>query len=48
MSSKQETKKVEVISSRRIFDYFFRVDDATVLHERPDGNMSPPLKRVEL
>ena len=46
MSSKQETKQVEVISSKRVFDDFFKVDEVTVSHERRDGTMSPPLKRL--
>ena len=39
-------KRVDVISTRRLLDDFFKVDEVTVRHERLDGSMSPVLKRL--
>src|SRR5438105_15413057 len=38
--------KVEVISRRRVFDDFFKVDEAKLRFERYDGTMSEPVRRL--
>ncbi|MBA3912736.1 MAG: NUDIX hydrolase [Acidobacteriales bacterium] len=37
--------KVEIITKRRVFDSFFKVDEAELRYERFDGSMTPVLKR---
>jgi len=39
-------KKVTVHNSRRVFDAFFKIDEAEVSFERFDGRMSPRVKRL--
>jgi ADP-ribose pyrophosphatase len=41
-------RKVEVLSRRRLLDDFFKVDEVVLRHERVDGRMSPPLRRLNL
>jgi nudix-type nucleoside diphosphatase (YffH/AdpP family) len=38
--------KVEVISRRRVFDDFFKVDEARLRFERYDGSMSEEIRRL--
>jgi ADP-ribose pyrophosphatase len=38
--------KVEVISRRRVFDDFFKIDEAKLRFERYDGTMSEPVRRL--
>jgi nudix-type nucleoside diphosphatase (YffH/AdpP family) len=38
--------RVTVHSKRRVFDAFFKIDEAEVSFERFDGTMSPPVKRL--
>jgi nudix-type nucleoside diphosphatase (YffH/AdpP family) len=38
--------RVEIHSSRRIFDGFFKIQEADLAYERFDGTMTPPLKRL--
>ena len=38
--------KVEVISRRRVFDDFFKIDEAEVRFERYDGTMSEAVRRL--
>jgi ADP-ribose pyrophosphatase len=38
--------KVEILSKRRVFDGFFKVDEATVRFERFDGSMSDAVSRL--
>ena len=40
--------RVEVRSRRRVFDGFFKIDEAELAYERFDGAMTPPLKRIVL
>lgn len=40
--------KVEVHAEKRVFDDFFRIDEAEVSFERFDGTMSPRVKRLSL
>lgn len=35
-------------SVRRVFDGFFKVDEATVAYEKPDGRWSEPAKRLSV
>src|SRR5687768_11085888 len=39
-------KKVNVYAKRRVFDSFFKIDEAEVSFERYDGMMSPRVKRL--
>jgi nudix-type nucleoside diphosphatase (YffH/AdpP family) len=39
-------RRVEVHSKRRVFDGFFKIDEAELSFERFDGEMSPPVKRL--
>jgi ADP-ribose pyrophosphatase len=39
-------RKVEIISRRRIFDDFFKVEEARLRFERYDGTMSEPVRRL--
>ena len=39
-------RKVTVRKRRRIFDDFFKIDEAQVRFERFDGRMSPPVRRL--
>ncbi|MBL8351068.1 MAG: NUDIX hydrolase [Burkholderiaceae bacterium] len=39
-------KKVILHSKRRVFDGFFKIDEAELSYERFDGRMSPPLRRL--
>jgi nudix-type nucleoside diphosphatase (YffH/AdpP family) len=40
-------KKVEILDRRRVLDHkIFKVDAATVVFERYDGTMSPPVERL--
>src|SRR2546426_629840 len=38
--------KVEVISRRRVFDDFFKIDEADLRFERYDGTMSEAVRRL--
>jgi len=38
--------KVEVVSCRRVFDDFFKIDKAELRFERYDGTMSEPVRRL--
>jgi ADP-ribose pyrophosphatase len=40
--------KVDIISSRRVFDGFLKVDETTLRYERFDGTMSGPLTRLSV
>jgi len=39
-------KKVEVISKKRLFDEFFKIDEATLRFEKFNGEFSPIVKRL--
>jgi nudix-type nucleoside diphosphatase (YffH/AdpP family) len=39
-------KKVEVLQKKRVFDDFFKIDEAVVRFEKFNGQMSPPVKRL--
>lgn len=39
-------KKVEVQQKKRVFDDFFKIDEAFVRFEKFDGQMSPPVRRL--
>ena len=41
-------KRVEIISTRRLLDDFFKVDEAILRHQTRDGEMSPPMRRLNL
>lgn len=41
-------RQVEILSQRRLLDDFFKVDEVILRHERVDGRMSPPLRRLNL
>ena len=41
-------KTVEIQSQRRVFDGFFKIDEVEFRHQRRDGSMSPPLRRLHL
>jgi ADP-ribose pyrophosphatase len=38
--------KVEIISRRRVFDDFFKIEEARLRFERYDGTMSEPVRRL--
>jgi ADP-ribose pyrophosphatase len=38
--------KVEIIARRRVFDGFFKIDEAELRFERHDGRMSPVVRRL--
>ena len=38
--------QVKVFSRQRLFDDFFKVDEAQVSFERFDGSMTPPVRRL--
>lgn len=38
--------KVEIIARRRVFDGFFKIDEAELRFERHDGSMSPVVRRL--
>lgn len=48
MNSKmeQKMKKVEVKQKKRVFDDFFKIDEAVVRFEQFNGQMSPPVRRL--
>jgi nudix-type nucleoside diphosphatase (YffH/AdpP family) len=39
-------RRVNVQSRRRLLDDFFKVDEAQVSYERPDGSMTPAMRRL--
>jgi ADP-ribose pyrophosphatase len=39
-------RKVEILSQRRIFDDFFKIEEAELRFERFDGRMSPKVRRL--
>jgi len=39
-------RKVEIISRRRVFDDFFKIEEARLRFERYDGTMSEPVRRL--
>jgi ADP-ribose pyrophosphatase len=39
-------RKVEIISRKRVFDDFFKIDEARLRFERYDGAMSEPVRRL--
>jgi len=41
-------KKVEILNTQRLVDGFFKIDEVTVIHEKFDGTMSKPMKRMVL
>lgn len=38
--------KVEILKEERVFDGFFKIDQATLKHEKFDGNMSEEITRL--
>src|SRR5512147_412257 len=42
-----EMRRVEVKSRRRIFDDFFKIEEAVLSFERYDGRMSPVVRRLK-
>ena len=40
--------KVELQSTERLFDGFLKLDRAVLRHEMPDGELSPPLMRLNV
>ena len=41
-------KRVEILSLRHLVDAFFKLDEAELRHERTDGSMSAPMRRLNL
>lgn len=41
-------RQTRVDDRRRVFDGFFKVDEATVAYEKPDGSWSEPSKRLSV
>ena len=41
-------KRVKIISQRRLMNAFFKLDEAELRHERTDGSMSAPMRRLNL
>jgi len=41
-------KKVEILSQKRLLDDFFKVDEVLFRHQRFDGSMSRPVRRLNL
>jgi nudix-type nucleoside diphosphatase (YffH/AdpP family) len=39
-------KRIVIYGKRRVFDGFFKIDEAELSYERFDGKMSPPVKRL--
>ncbi|MCP4147951.1 MAG: NUDIX hydrolase [bacterium] len=39
-------KKVEIIKKKRVYDDFFKIDEAILKHQRFDGQMSEPVRRL--
>ncbi len=39
-------RKVEIIEKKRVFDHFFKIDEALLRYERYDGTMSKALTRL--
>ena len=39
-------KKVEIIKKTRVYDDFFKIDEAMLSHERFDGQMTPVMRRL--
>ncbi|UCH96258.1 MAG: NUDIX hydrolase [Candidatus Aminicenantes bacterium] len=39
-------KKVEIQQKKRVFDDFFKIDEAVVRFEKFNGEMSPPVRRL--
>jgi ADP-ribose pyrophosphatase len=39
-------KKVEIREKKRVFDDFFKIDEAHLSHERFDGTMTPVMRRL--
>lgn len=39
-------RKVEIDDKRRVFDHFFKIDEATLRFEKFDGQMSPTVRRL--
>ena len=46
LPDRRAPKRVVVHSSERVFDGFFRIDEAIVEYERFDGRMSGPMRRL--
>ncbi|THD45552.1 MAG: NUDIX domain-containing protein [Bradyrhizobium sp.] len=42
----EEPRRVEIVKQTRLFEDFFKVDEVVVAHERRDGKMSPPERRL--
>jgi len=42
----EQMKKVQIESKRRIFDDFFKIEEAILRYERFDGQMSNPVRRL--
>jgi nudix-type nucleoside diphosphatase (YffH/AdpP family) len=41
-------RRVEILDRRRLFDDFFRIEEATLRYERFDGGLSEPVRRLAL
>ena len=39
-------KRIVIYEKRRVFDGFFKIDEAELSYQRFDGKMSPPVKRL--
>src|SRR5579862_1612112 len=46
LNPQENWMKVEIYSRQRVFDRFFKIDEATLRYERFDGNMSPQVTRL--
>jgi nudix-type nucleoside diphosphatase (YffH/AdpP family) len=40
--------KVQIHAKKRVFDGFFKIDEADLCYERFDGSMTPTVKRISL
>src|SRR3981081_4038170 len=45
-SFNRTSRKVIVFGKKRVFDGFFKIDEAELSYERSDGSMTPRLKRL--
>jgi len=39
-------ERVQIFSKRRVFDGFFKIEEAELAYERFDGEMTPVVKRL--
>jgi hypothetical protein len=42
----KDEKRIVIYGKRRVFDGFFKIDEAELSYERFDGKMGPPVKRL--